>query len=141
METVNSIEPGDESVYPDAAILRGVLGRSYRAYCALLELFEQLGLVHEWRYYHEGKAWLCKVQNAKRTIIWMSAWQGFMKATIYVPERLMNGVYDLPISETLKEQLRATKNVGKSKPCIFEIRNQKVLKGLRTVAEFKMRAK
>jgi len=141
METVNSIELGDESVYPDDAILRGVLGRSYRACCALLELFEQLGMVHEWRYYRDGKAWLCKVQKKKRTIIWMSAWKGFMKATIYVPERLMNGVYALPISETLKEQIRATKNVGKSKPCIFEIRNQKILRDLRTVAKFKIQAR
>lgn len=141
METINTIQLADQNVYPDEAVLRGVLGRSYRAYCALLGLFGELELTHEWRYYHDGKAWLCKVQRKKRTIIWMSAWKGFMKATIYFPERLLEDVYALPISEDTKSRFRQTKNVGTSKPCIFEVRNQKILRDLRRVAEFKIHAK
>jgi len=40
METINTVQLGDESVFPDEVVLKGVLGRSYRAYCALLDLFE-----------------------------------------------------------------------------------------------------
>lgn len=80
-------------------------------------------------------------RQMKRTIIWMSAWKGFMKATIYVPLRHMDGVFALPISEDTKAHFRATKNVGQSKPCIFEVRNQKVLKDLNTVMQFKIRTK
>jgi len=58
MDTISAIQLGDESVYPDEAVLKGVLGRSYRAYCALLELFDQNGMTPEWRYYRDGKAWL-----------------------------------------------------------------------------------
>ena len=141
METINTIQLSDQNVYPDEAVLRGVLGRSYRAYCALLGLFGELELAHEWRYYHDGKAWLCKVQRKKRTIIWMSAWKGFMKATVYVPLRLLDDVLALPLADGTKHRIQATTNVGKSKPCIFEIRNQKILRDLRRVAEFKIHAK
>ena len=34
-----------------------------------------------------------------------------------------------------------TKNVGKSKPCIFEIRNKKIIKELNIVMQFKLAAK
>jgi len=141
METINTVQLGDESVFPDEVVLKGVLGRSYRAYCALLDLFDRNEMSHAWRYYRDGKAWLCKVQKKDRTIIWMSAWKGFMKATVYVPLKHMDGVYALPVSGETKERFQATKNVGQSKPCIFEVRNQKVLKDLNTVMQFKIRAR
>ena len=141
METINTIQLGDESVFPDENVLKGVLGRSYRAYCALLELFERNEMTHEWRYYRDGKAWLCKVQKKKRTIVWMSAWKGYMQATVYVPLKHMDSVDALPLAAETKDRIRATKNVGQSKPCIFEIRNQKVLKELDTVMQFKIRTR
>ncbi len=141
METINTIQLIDESVFPDEAVLKGVLGRSYRAYCALLELFGRNEMTHEWRFYRDGKAWLCKVQKKNRTIVWMSAWEGFMKAMVYVPLKHMDGVYALPVSEETMACFRDTKDVGQSKPCIFEVRNQKGLKDLNTVMQFKIQTK
>ena len=40
-----------------------------------------------------------------------------------------------------REKIWANRNVGKSKPCIFEIRNQKVLKDLEKVMQFRIRMK
>lgn len=141
METVNAKELTDEFVYPDESILRTVLGRSYRAFIALLEVFVRHGLVHEWRYYRDGKAWFCKVRNGKKTIVWLSARKGYMKATIYILERRMDEVYALRISENTKDRFRETKNAGHSKPCIFEIRNQKILRDMDAVIRFKIRMK
>jgi hypothetical protein len=141
METIDKKELTDKSMYPDESILREALGRSYQAYCGLLELFDRNEMLYEWRYYVDGKAWLCKVQKKKRTIVWMSAWKGFIKAGIYIPERLLDKVFELPISEETKERIRNTKNVGKSKPCIFDIRNQKILMDMEKVMQFKIQTK
>ena len=141
METINTIELTDESVYPDEGVLKSVLGESYDAYCALLALYDQHQLHCEWRYYKDGKAWLGKVQKKKRTIVWMSAWQGYMQATVYVPERLIEQVCALSISEDSKVKIVSTKNVGKSKPCIFEIRDKQILTDLDTIMQFKITAK
>ena len=96
---------------------------------------------YEWKYYRDGKAWLKKVQKKKRTIVWMSAWKGYMQATIYLPEKHINGVYALDISDEVKQRFRKTKNVGKSKPCIFAIRNKGILKDLNKVIQYKIIAK
>lgn len=50
-------------------------------------------------------------------------------------------LYTLNITEGAKEKIRGTKNVGKSRPCIFEIRNKKVLKDFDKVMQFKIKAK
>ena len=93
METDESIQLTDESVYPDENVLKRVLGRSYGAYTDLLNLYEDRGLSLEWRYYKDGKAWLCKVQHKKKVIVWMSAWKGYVQAAIYVPVRILDDAF------------------------------------------------
>lgn len=141
METINNIELGDENIYPDESVLQGVLGESYGAYLELLALFERNGLTHEWRYYRDGKAWLCKVQKKKKTIVWMSAWRGYMQAVVYLPVRLIDNVYAMDIAEDRKQKIRDTKCVGKSKPCIFEVYTADVLEDLEKVMHYKMTAR
>ncbi len=141
METINQVELKDPDIYPDESILKDVLGASFAAYQELLKLYEENEMLPEWRYYKDGKAWLCKVQKKKKTIIWMSAWKGYMQAAIYFPVRLLDEVLVLDISDAQKEKIKNTKNVGKSKPCIFEIRKKAILKDFNTVMQFKITAK
>jgi hypothetical protein len=119
-------------------VLLKVLGSSFPAYLDLLRLYDANQMDSTWRYYHDGKAWLCKVQKKKKTIVWMSAWQGFMKATIYIPLKVINEVYRLDLSEERKEMIKATRDVGTSKPCTFEIRDATVLDEFNKVMQFKI---
>ena len=137
METDDTIQLKDENIYPDDSVLKQVLGQSFDAYRDLLELFSQNEITHEWRYYRDGKAWLCKVQKKKKTIVWMSAWNGYIKATIYFPERYLEELLALKISELMKEKIRSVKRVGKSVPCIFEVREKAVLTDFNEVMQFK----
>ncbi|TVR53836.1 MAG: DUF3788 family protein [Spirochaetaceae bacterium] len=139
METINTIELKDEQVYPDSQVLERVLGKSYAAYCELLALYDRMELEPEWRYYKDGKAWLCKVQKKKRTVVWMSAWNGFMQAAVYFPDKDIDEILALGIEETTREKIRTTKNVGKTRPCIFEIRDTGDLVDLETVMQFVIR--
>jgi hypothetical protein len=141
METKNTIELTAESIYPDDSVLESVLGESFEAYRALVELYDKNQMSHIWRYYKDGKAWLCKVQKKKRTIVWMSAWNGFIKATIYFPEKNLDLILSLDIDEHTKDTIQGTKNTGKSKPCIFEIRESKALKDFEKVMHFKIQTK
>jgi len=137
MEQINIVELIDENIFPDNEILEKVLADSFHVYKKLLSLFEKNEMHYEWRYYKDGKSWLCKVQKKNKTIIWMSACKGYMKATIYFPERYLNSILDLPISQKLKDSILITKNVGKSKPCMFDIKDETNLKDIETVMNYK----
>ena len=138
METINTIELNDESIYPNESILKNVLGNAYSAYTELIKMYTNNDLKYEWRYYKDGKSWLCKVQKKNKTIVWMSAWKDCMQACIYFPERQIEGVLNLGISNKTKEKIINTKNVGKSKPCIFEVRNNEILEDVSIVMNYKM---
>lgn len=71
----------------------------------------------------------------------MSAWKGYIKATIYFPEKYINDIYGLEITEKAKDTMKNTRNTGKSKPCIFEVRTEEVLKDFSTVMQFKVMTK
>jgi len=141
METINNIELRDENIYPDEIVLNSILGQSYESYLELLELFQKYEMNYEWLYYHDGKAWLCKVQKKKRTIVWMSVWKNYIQATIYFPLKLLDTVLALDISETTKDKIVSTNNVGKSKPCIFEIRSKEALVDFEKVMKLKIASK
>jgi hypothetical protein len=141
METINKIELRDEKIYPDNKVLSSILGQSYKVYQQLLDLYDKYEMDYIWRYYRDGKAWLCKVQKKKKTIVWMSAWKNYMLATIYFPERLLDRVLELDIKDEIKEKIRSTKNVGKSKPCTFEIREENILFDFEKVMKLKIESK
>ncbi len=138
METINKIELKDEAIYPDAEVLKSVLGKAYSAYVELLHLYEVNEMEPIWRYYHDGKAWLCKVQKKKKTIVWMSAWKGYMQAAIYMPEKFLDQVYALDISDTFKDKFRQARCMGKSRACIFEMRGSEVLADFEKVMQLKI---
>jgi len=138
MESINTIELRDADLYPSDDILIKVLGKSYDVYSSLLELFTTNNMIYEWRYYKDGKAWLCKVQYKKRTILWMSAWKGFIKATIYFPDKYVEDIYGLDLSQKTIEHIKNTNSIGKSKPCIFEIKSLSILKDFSKVMQFKL---
>jgi hypothetical protein len=141
METTQQVELRDESIYPDEKVLEGILGDSFSAYRELLKLFDKNGLQYGWRFYKDVKAWLCKVQKKDKTIVWMSAWKGYIKATIYLPEKYAGQIYTLDISEELKEKFRLAGNMKKSTPCTFEVRNENMLVDISKVMQLKMATK
>jgi hypothetical protein len=141
METINNIELRDEKKYPDDDLLKSILNESFLSYKKLLELFIKYDMSYEWRYYHDGKAWLFKVQKKKKTIVWMSAWKGFIQAVLYFSEKDIDNLYKLDISKVIKENINSTKNVGKSKPCIFKISDERILNDLEKVMIYKIGCK
>lgn len=141
MEQINTLILKDPLIYPDEIVLNKVLGESFQVYQAVLALCDKYKLTCEWRYYNDGKVWLAKITSKNKTIIWMSAWTGFMKATIYFPEKYLEGVFTLDISEETKQAIRTTKNVGKSKPCTFELNTSDVLPELEKVMIYKLSLK
>jgi hypothetical protein len=141
MDTLDTIQMRDETIIPDDNVLAGILGDSFPAYQALINLFDENQLSHEWRFYKDGKAWLCKVQKKDKTIVWMSAWKGCAHATIYFPEKFIDQIYSLDISEDRKEYFRRSKNMGKSRACTFEIRTIDVLDDFNKVMQVKITTK
>jgi hypothetical protein len=123
----------DADVFPDEEVLKSVLGRSYAAYSDLIKLAEELGMSLEWQFYNDVKNWLCRISLKKKTIVWISAWKGFLKATVYFPEKYTEQLNGITLKIKSDAQYMSVQNVGKSIAYIFEIRNKAILHDLQLV--------
>ncbi|HNZ71178.1 MAG TPA: DUF3788 family protein [Prolixibacteraceae bacterium] len=133
------IQLRDPNVLPDNEIIRGFLGNSFKAFSSLMDTLSspEWGIVANWNYYNDGKAWLCKMVHKKKTVFWLSVWDGCFKTSFYFTEKNCTGLFDLGINEDIIEDFNKNKPIGKLLPLVFEIRNEEQLYDLIKVIGYK----
>lgn len=129
----------DPSVFPSPEVLQEVLGDSYQVFEKTLAVIsaDPYGLVPEWRYYNDGKAWLCKMVFKKKTVFWLSVWDGYFKAGFYFVERHLPGIGELDIDPTIKEALSVAKPFGTLYPVTLNISTSEQIKDLPALIRYK----
>lgn len=130
----------DSNIYPSDDILKSVLGDTiYSVLESFLKIItnEEYGLTVEWRFYNDGKAWLCKVVHKKKTILWLSIWTGFFKISFYFTEKYLENIEVLDVSETIKKEFSKAKPVGRLIPMIVNVTDRNQVDDLLTIVRFK----
>jgi len=131
----------DPDTYPDDTVLAETLGDSFAAFSALREALTERAIAIEWRHYFDTKCWLCKAQYKKKTVCWLSAWDGYFKVTCYFNANNCEGVYGLPIADAIKDAFRDTPHVGKSMPLMLDITDAAQLADVLTIFDYKKSVK
>jgi len=127
----------DPMVEPNNDILEKSLGKKYKAYGDFVSKINEKGLVLEWNYYNDQKCWLCKVLQKKKNICWLSIWNVGFKLTFYFTEKTIDGVFELEINDKIKQSANEMKPVGKLRPLVILIDNNKVLKDSIKIIDYK----
>jgi hypothetical protein len=129
----------DPGTPPSEDLLKNVLKSTYPAYEEMLKVITdtEYGLVPQWNYYKDGKAWLCKVGFKKKTVFWLSVWNGYFKAGFYFVERHCPGVLELDIDKSIKEEFKSKKPFGTLFPLAIEMRKKEQVSDLLKVIEYK----
>jgi hypothetical protein len=78
---------------------------------------------HEWRYYNDGKSWLCKVTKKKKTVCWVGVFDKHFKTTFYFTDKAADLITASTLSEKYKDQFKDGKYYGKIKGISIEIKN------------------
>jgi hypothetical protein len=129
----------DKNIPVTDEVLEKTLGEGYQAYREMLELItgDEFGLVPEWRYYNDGKAWLCKMVFKKKTVFWLSVWDGYFKAAFYLVGRHLPGIYDLDIDNHIKEELKKARSFGTLFPVVMIISRSEQINDLLALIRYK----
>ena len=129
----------EPEIFPSKEVLKNLLGKVYNVFEKLETrvTHNDYALTFDWHYYNDGKSWLCKVCHKKKTVFWLSVWEGCFKTTFFFLERHLEAIAALDISEQIKEDFCRTKSVGKLLPMILNINKQEQLTDLLKVIVFK----
>ena len=129
----------DPEIEPTGDVLKNALGNTlFGVYEELMKIFtSEFELNPEWRFYNDGKAWLCKVVFKKKTICWLSLWEGQIKTGFYFTEKTKTGITELEIQQEIKEKINNAKAIGKLIPLVFDIETKNQLNDLKEVIKYK----
>ncbi len=112
-----------------------------QTYKEIEKIIADFGLLIEWRYYNDGKAWLCKIIGKKKTVVWISLWEDLIKSSFYFTEKNRSGIESLPIDTKIKTSFSKEKSIGKLIPLILEIDNISELDNFKQIIEYKLSLK
>ena len=129
----------DKEIEPSNEVLENVLGKElFNIYQEIIKIFaDEFSLEPQWQFYKDGNAWLCKVVDKKKTILWLSVWENYIKTGFYFTEKTGTGVLGLDIDNQIKEVFEVAKPIGKLIPLIIDINQQKQIKDLKEVVKYK----
>ena len=130
----------DPDTLPTKEVLEKVLGIKYPVFREFMNTAEseELKLKPEWRYYKDGKAWLCKITFRKKTVVWLSVWSDCFKLGLYFTEKSGEGIPGLKIDDSIKEFYLNHKPIGKLKPIVVEVRMKSQLADIITLLKYKI---
>ncbi len=131
----------DPDVFPSGGVLQDVLGEAKPTYDALMESITGYhpDVTIDWKFYNDGKSWLCKISHKKKTVCWLSVWEGMFKVTFYFNPKTAPGVEQLDIPETVKRRLMDLDTSRKFLPLTFEIRTLSDIEWIDPVFRYKKR--
>jgi len=130
----------DPDIFPTTDVLEKVLGGKYPVFMEFMNTAEseELKLKPEWRYYKDGKAWLCKITFRKKTVVWCSVWSDCFKLGFYFTEKSGEGIPGLTIDDSIKEFYLNHKPIGKLKPIAVEVRMKSQLSDIYALMKYKI---
>ena len=130
----------DPERVPTSENLEDEFGPLYPLYLELVNTLEGkgFGLGTEWRYYKDGKAWLCKITRKKKTVVWMSAWKDFLRLGFYFTEKTGSGIADLEIDPALKQCYATADSIGRLKPLSVDLKESRQLPDIYTLMKYKI---
>jgi hypothetical protein len=116
----------DSQILPTSEVLAEALGDSYPIFDELMKTVQgqDYGLTTDWNYYKDGKAWLAKSIYKKKTVFWLSVWDGYFKTAFYFTEKNCNGIFEMDIEESIKKEFIAQKPIGKLLPLVIEMKKK-----------------
>jgi hypothetical protein len=121
----NKLALNNKDEFPSEEVISCHLGEANIAWDAFIDMLEKdfPEISHKWRYYNDGKSWLCKVTKKKKTVCWVGVFDKHFKTTFYFTDKAADLITASTLSEKYKDQFKDGKYYGKIKGISIEIKN------------------
>jgi hypothetical protein len=131
----------DPDEFPDERILARQLGPALGAWNAFTEMLknDHPQAVAEWRYYQDGKSWLCKVTHKQKTLLWVAAWDKYFSVAAYLNAKAEDLVRASSLARDLKDPF--LKSSGKFRSIRVEVRQPADLRAVEELLAIKLKLK
>ncbi|WP_455674927.1 DUF3788 family protein [Phocaeicola sp.] len=138
---MNPLALKDANEYPTPEILGKALGDSHVAFEKLNTEFADFGIVPEWRYYNDGKAWMCKLMFKKKNLGWLQVYDKYFNVSCFFMERHFEAIEGLDVKQEIKDGFYSNKSAGKLIPMTVKVCSKELPEDIMKMLAFKKRVK
>jgi hypothetical protein len=133
----------DEKIYPDDKVLTQHLGKTKNVWDSFLEMLkDDYPFVSvEWRYYNDGKSWLCKAMKKTKTFCWISVWKQFFKVTFYFNAKAEETIKNSALDDKIKIPWLKNEANSRFRPITIEVKKKTDLKTIKVLLELREKIK
>jgi hypothetical protein len=94
-----------------------------------------------WNYYNDGKQWLFKLVQKKKTIFWAGVLKDTFRVTFYFGDKAEPLIYDSDLPQTIKESFINGKHYGKIRPITLKMYSLSDVESVKKLVGIKIKIK
>ena len=115
----------DKEIYPDDKYIFSIIGDKMvlwkRVIGHMRENYKDSS--GDWHYYNDGKQWLYKMVNKKKTVFWAGIQNDTFRITFYLGNKAEPVIESSDLAFEIKDEFRNAKRYGLIRPVTFTIRD------------------
>lgn len=105
---------GDKNIYPTEELLFSKIGDKLVIWKSVMSYAHEnyKDISGEWRYYNDGKQWLYKLVQKKKTIFWIAVLSDTFRITFYFGNKAEPMILGSDLPESVKNDFKNAKHYG-----------------------------
>ncbi len=142
MSELSKAQFTDPSIMPDDEIIASVVGSRMDLWKSLLRHAESnyKDVSGSWNYYKDGKQWLFKFVQKKKTLFWAAVFEKSFRITFYFGDKAEALVFCSDIPEEMKDEFRNARRFGSIRPVSVILSEQKDVENVKKLIGVKIRS-
>jgi hypothetical protein len=133
----------DKDIYPTDEYLFSIIGERKNYWQSIMNYMsaKYKDSAGEWRFYNDGKRWLFKMVNKKKTIFWAGLIPETFRITFYLGNKAESLIENSDLPESVKDEFRTAKKHGLIRPVTFIIQDKTDVDNVLKMIELKSKMK
>lgn len=133
----------DKQVIPTDDYIFSILGEKKNLWQSIMQhAFENYKEISgNWNYYNDGKQWLFKLAQKKKTFFWASLLEGGFRITFYFGDKAEPVIENSFLPQPVKEEFKSAKRYGHIRPVTFIVNDDNDVENILKMIEIKSKLK
>lgn len=129
----------DKSVFPSADILESLTGADYLLWKKVVDKVssEYKDTAGEWKYYNDGKQWLFRMMQKKKTLFWSSVSEKSFRITFYFTDKAIPLIEASNVSKEVLDAFLIAKKYNAIRPATLLLNDEKAVENALILASVK----
>ncbi len=143
MSELENILLTDKDIYPSDDVIYSIIGDKKVHWQRITNYMSDnyKDSSGEWRFYNDGKRWLFKMVNKKKTVFWSSLITGTFRITFYLGNKAESIIENSDLTQSVKDEFKNAKKYGLIRPVSFIIKDSEDVDNVLKMIDLKTKIK